>query len=129
MNPKRESLKGKGAGIFLDNFLDNNNNDNKQNTTLPVSNNTIAPDENNTDLEEYGDGIAPDEQIRSTYFMSYSTTDKLEEVCFILKRKFKNRRINKSKLVEIAIDSLLKDWEENKGNSQLEKIIKTSIKK
>lgn len=111
MNKKRESLKGKGASIFLDNKEENTGTTEKHNASLSVLNNTITPDK----------------QIKVTYFISDATADKLEEICFILKRKFKNKKVNKSKLVELAVNHLVEDWEENKEKSQIEEIIKTGI--
>lgn len=100
---KRVSIKGKGADIFF-------NND--HNTGIPESQNTLKPAK----------------QIKVTYFINDKTAEKLEEFWFKLRRKFNEKKISKSKIVEVAVNKIVTDWEENKDQSQIESDLKAGVK-
>lgn len=105
MNKKRTSLKGKGASIFLEE-------EEQQHASKPVHHNTITPAK----------------QIKVTYFIDGGVNDQLEELWLTLRKKFKNKKISKSKIVEIAVRNLVNDWDSNQGDSQIESVLKDGIK-
>jgi len=109
MTNKRTSIKGKGADIFLDE-------EENQPTSIKEENNTITPEKKKA--------VTTANQIKVTYFINELTAENLEDIWLNLRRKFKNRKISKSKIVEIAVNSLIEDWEKNQETSSIETFLK-----
>lgn len=62
-------------------------------------------------------------KIKATYYITENANDDLEEFVFNLKKKFKKRKVTRSKIIEIALNNLIQDWKKNQDNSQVEKYI------
>jgi len=96
---KRTSIKGRGADIFL-----NTEHHNAGATAGQKPVNTVK-------------------QVKVTYFIESRTTDRLEDLWLGLRAKFKGSKISKSKIVEIALNDLIENWNKNQEKSRIERFL------
>lgn len=99
---KRASIKGKGADIFLS--------------------------EESHNATEYQNAKKAAKQVKATYFIESQTIDELEDLWLSLRRKFKGRKISKSKIVEIALNDLVENWKKNQDKSRIERFLNAGCK-
>ena len=95
---KKERVKGKGADIFFSE---------DQSAGVAVSN---FPEE----TEEQSEELA----TKATFYFTQSQLDALEKAVFLLKQEYRIKT-NKSEVMRIALDELIKEFEENQKDSAL----------
>jgi len=97
---KRTRVKGKGAAIFLG--------DDK-----PASQYT-----NKTARQYTG---KPVNTSKATFYLPLDLIDNLEDTWLSLRRKYKDKKVAKSEIAQIALQEIIKEWEEKQDNSTLVK--------
>ena len=96
---KKERVKGKGADIF---FSENQAED---------------KDELSEELAT-AEGLARDVTAKATFYFTQSQLDALEKAVFLLKQEYRIKT-NKSEVMRIALDELIKEFEDNQKDSAL----------
>ena len=97
---KRTRVKGKGAAIFL-----GEDKPASQQTTKPVRQYTGKPV--NTS--------------KATFYLPIGLIDDLEDTWLSLRGKYKDRKVAKSEIAQIALEEIIKEWEQKQDNSILVK--------
>lgn len=97
---KRTRVKGKGAAIFL-----GEDKPASQHTNIPVKQHTGKPV--NTS--------------KATFYLPVDLIDDLEDTWLSLRGKYKKRKVAKSEIAQIALEEIIKEWEEKQDNSILVK--------
>ena len=103
MTEKRESMKGKGADIFLGDEAEEEE---------EVSDKV---EKNNSDLEENQNNISLDEEVekeKAGFYLQENITEALEFVWFKT-RSITGKKVSKSDIVNIALKKLIKDFKED----------------
>ncbi len=99
---KKERVKGKGADIFF----------------------SEEQAEETEEAEEQSDELA----TKATFYFSKSQLDALEKAVFLLKQEYRKPlasvafcriKTNKSEVMRIALDEIIKEFEENQKDSAL----------
>ena len=97
---KRTRVKGKGAAIFLG-------------EDKPASQSTNTPVKQHT-----GKTV---NTSKATFYLPIDLIDNLEDTWLSLRGKYKNRKVAKSEIAQIALEEIIKEWEEKQDNSMLVK--------
>ena len=97
---KRTRVKGKGAAIFLGN-------------DKPASQHTTKPARQYTGK--------PVNTSKATFYLPVDLIDDLEDTWLSLRGKYKDRKVAKSEIAQIALQEIIKEWEEKQDNSILVK--------
>jgi len=97
---KRTRVKGKGAAIFLG--------DDKP-----------APQQTNKTVRQYTG--KPVNTSKATFYLPVDLIDDLEDTWLSLRGKYKNKKVAKSEIAQIALQEIIKEWEEKQDNSTLVK--------
>lgn len=97
---KRTRVKGKGAAIFLG--------DDK-----PSSQHTTK-----TAQQYTGKTV---NTSKATFYLPVDLIDDLEDTWLSLRGKYKDKRVAKSEIAQIALQEIIKEWEEKQDNSTLVK--------
>ena len=97
---KRTRVKGKGAAIFL-----GNNKPASQQTTETVRRYTAKPV--NTS--------------KATFYLPVELIDELEDTWLSLRAKYKNRKVTKSEIAQIALEEIIQEWEKKRDDSTVAK--------
>ena len=97
---KRIRVKGKGGAIFLG--------DDK-----PASQQT------NKTVRKYAG--KPVNTSKATFYLPVDLIDDLEDAWLNLRGKYKDKKVAKSEIAQIALQEIIKEWEENQDNSILVK--------
>ena len=97
---KRTRVKGKGAAIFLG--------DDK-----PASQHT-----NKTARQYTG---KPVNTSKATFYLPVDLIDNLEDTWLSLRAKYKDKKVAKSEIAQIALQEIIKEWEKKQDNSILVK--------
>lgn len=97
---KRTRVKGKGAAIFL-----GEDKPASQHTNIPVRQHT-------------GKTV---NTSKATFYLPINLIDNLEDTWLILRGKYKNKRVAKSEIAQIALEEIIKEWKEKQENSILVK--------
>ena len=97
---KRTRVKGKGAAIFL-----GEDKPASQHTNIPVQQHT-------------GKTV---NTSKATFYLPVDLIDHLEDTWLTLRGKYKNKRVAKSEIAQIALQEIIKEWEEKQDNSTLAK--------
>ena len=97
---KRTRVKGKGAAIFLG-------------EDKPASQHTNKP------LRQYAGKTV--NTSKATFYLPIDLIDNLEDTWLTLRGKYKNKRVAKSEIAQIALEEIIKEWEEKQDNSILVK--------
>ena len=95
---KRTRVKGKGAAIFLG--------DDK-----PASQHT-----NKTARQYTG---KPVNTSKATFYLPVDLIDDLEDTWLSLRGKYKDKKVAKSEIAQIALEEIIKEWEKKQDNSVL----------
>ncbi|MBC7189099.1 hypothetical protein H5U35_02635 [Candidatus Aerophobetes bacterium] len=86
---KRVRIKGKGAAIFL-----GDNKTSSQQNIKPASH--LKDEKSNT--------------IKATFYLPEELVDELEEVWLTLRKKYKQRKVTKSEIVQVALRKAFEQW-------------------
>jgi hypothetical protein len=86
---KKERVKGKGADIFF-----------------------------SEDKEETEEQQSEELATKATFYFTQSQLDALEKAVFLLKQEYRIKT-NKSEVMRIALDEIIKEFEENQKDSAL----------
>ena len=97
---KRTRVKGKGAAIFL-----GEDKPASQHTNISVKQHT-------------GKTV---NTSKATFYLPIDLIDNLEDTWLSLRGKYKNKKVAKSEIAQIALEEIIKEWEENQDNSMLVK--------
>ena len=97
---KRTRIKGKGAAIFLG-------------EDKPTSQHTNTPLKQHTGK--------PVNTSKATFYLPIDLIDNLEDTWLSLRGKYKNKKVAKSEIAQIALEEIIKEWEEKQDNSILVK--------
>jgi len=97
---KRTRVKGKGAAIFLG-------------EDKPASRHTTIPFKQHT-----GKTV---NTSKATFYLPIDLIDNLEDTWLSLRGKYKNKKVAKSEIAQIALEEIIKEWEEKQDNSTLVK--------
>jgi len=97
---KRTRVKGKGAAIFLG-------------EDKPASQQTTKP------VRQYAG--KPVNISKATFYLPVDLIDNLEDTWLTLRRKYKDKKVAKSEIAQIALQEIIKEWEEKQDNSTLAK--------
>ena len=97
---KRTRVKGKGAAIFL-------------------GEDKSASQRTNKPLRQYAG--KPVNTSKATFYLPIDLIDNLEDTWLTLRGKYKNKRVAKSEIAQIALEEIIKEWEEKQDNSILVK--------
>ena len=97
---KRTRVKGKGAAIFLG--------DDK-----PASQHTIKILQQHTGK--------PVNTSKATFYLPIDLIDNLEDTWLSLRGKYKNKKVAKSEIAQIALEEIIKEWQKKQDNSILVK--------
>ena len=97
---KRTRVKGKGAAIFL-----GEDKPASQHNNIPVRQHT-------------GKTV---NTSKATFYLPIDLIDNLEDTWLTLRGKYKNKRVAKSEIAQIALEEIIKEWEEKQDNSILVK--------
>jgi len=97
---KRTRVKGKGASIFF-----GEDKPASQHTNIPVKQHT-------------GKTV---NTSKATFYLPIDLIDDLEDTWLSLRGKYKNRKVAKSEIAQIALEEIIKEWEEKQDNSTLVK--------
>jgi hypothetical protein len=87
---KKERVKGKGADIFF------------------------SEDQTDFTSEQQSEELA----TKATFYFTQSQLDALEKAVFLLKQEYRIKT-NKSEVMRIALDEIIKEFEENQKDSAL----------
>jgi len=98
--PKRTRVKGKGAAIFL-----GNNNAASQQTTETVRRCTAKQANTN----------------KATFYSPVELIDELEDTWLSLRAKYKNRKVTKSEIAQIALEEIVQEWEKKRDDGTVAK--------
>ena len=105
MANKRESLKGKGKGLFLDAV------------------GKEKPEEADNTTGSQADTTASLKTIQSTLYMTPDLWERLTDVWSQKKRKFRTKKMTKNLLVLLALSNTLDDIEKGKFDKEIERAI------
>lgn len=94
---KRKRVKGKGASILLGD------------EPAPQQANKTAKQHNGKTVNTG----------KATFYLPEDLIDNLDDVWLTLRKRYKGKKVTKSEIAQIAIEEMLKDWEEKQGNSKL----------
>lgn len=108
MAKKRESLRGKGAGVFLD----------------PVGGE--KPKEADSTVGLNAHSATSRQTVQSTLYMTNELWERLDDVWSKMKRKFRSKRMSKNLLVILALSHSLDDFEKGKFDKEIERHINRS---
>jgi len=97
---KRARVKGKGAAIFL-------------------GEDEPASQQANKTLKHYTG--KPVNTSKATFYLPVDLIDDLEDTWLSLRGKYKEKRVAKSEIAQIALEELIKNWKEKRDNSLLVK--------
>jgi len=104
---KKARVKGKGADIFFSEDVSRE------------ANNVLAPrDAQRKVTTKTSVSLGDTELIKATFYFTQSQIDALEKAVFALRQEHRIKT-NKSELMRIAIESLIKEFEENQKESAL----------
>ena len=104
---KKERVKGKGADIF---FSENQVSccfDNHSESSVETTKKAEDKDEQSEELA-----------TKATFYFTQSQLDALEKAVFLLKQEYRIKT-NKSEVMRIALESIIKELEEKKKDSAL----------
>jgi len=97
---KRTRVKGKGAAIFLG-------------EDKPASQHTSKP------IRQYTG--KPVNTSKATFYLPVDLIDDLEDTWLSLRGKYKDKKVAKSEIAQIALEEIIKEWEKKQDNSILAK--------
>lgn len=97
---KRARVKGKGADIFLG-------------EDKPASQQTTKS------VRQYTGKTV--NTSKATFYLPVDLIDNLEDTWLSLRRKYKDKKVAKSEIAQIALEQIIKEWEEKQDNSILVK--------
>lgn len=97
---KRARVKGKGAAIFLG-------------EDKPTSQRTSKT------VKQYTGKTV--NTSKATFYLPVDLIDELEDTWLSLRRKYKDKKVAKSEIAQIALEEIMKEWEEKQENSILVK--------
>ena len=97
---KRTRVKGKGAAIFLG-------------EDKPASQPTNTPVKQHTGK--------PVNTSKATFYLPINLIDNLEDTWLSLRGKYKNKKVAKSEIAQIALEEIIKEWEQKQDDSTLVK--------
>ena len=97
---KRTRIKGKGAAIFL-----GEDKPASQHTNISVKQHT-------------GKTV---NTSKATFYLPIDLIDNLEDTWLSLRGKYKNKKVAKSEIAQIALEEIIKEWEQKQDNSILVK--------
>ena len=95
---KRTRVKGKGAAIFLG-------------EDKPASQQT------NKTARQYAG--KPVNTSKATFYLPVDLIDQLEDTWLNLRAKYKEKKVAKSEIAQIALQEIIKEWEKKQDNSVL----------
>lgn len=97
---KRTRVKGKGAAIFFG-------------EDKPASQHTNKP------VRQYTGKTA--NTSKATFYLPTDLIDGLEDAWLSLRAKYKDKKVAKSEIAQIALEEIIKEWQEKQDNSILAK--------
>ena len=97
---KRTRVKGKGVAIFLG-------------EDKPASQRANKP------VRQYTG--KPAHTSKATFYLPVDLIDNLEDTWLSLRGKYKDRKVAKSEIAQIALEEIIKEWEQKQDNSILVK--------
>jgi len=97
---KRARIKGKGAAIFL-------------------GEDKPASQQANKTLKQYTGKTV--NTSKATFYLPIDLIDDLEDTWLSLRGKYKDKKVAKSEIAQIALEEIIKNWKEKQDNSTLVK--------
>lgn len=94
---KRKRIKGKGASIFL-------------------GDEPASQQANKTSKQHNGKTVNTG---KATFYLPEDLIDNLDDLWLTLRKKYKDKKVTKSEITQIALEEMLKDWETKEDNSKL----------
>lgn len=107
---KKARVKGKGAEIFFSEDVEKE--DAQPEVTTPE--NAVVQPLSSIDFRD----LADTELIKATFYFTQTQIDALEKAVFVLRQEYRIKT-NKSEVIRIALDELIKEFEENQSDSAL----------
>ena len=95
---KRVRIKGQGADIFL-------------------GGNNPASQQITKQSKQYTDNTV--EVSKATFYLPVNLIEDLEDTWLSLRAKYKDKKVAKSEIAQIALQEIIKEWEKKQDNSVL----------
>lgn len=103
---ERPRIKGRGAEIFL-----GSGRPASQQTSKPAKQRTSKPAQ-----QHFG---KPVNATKATFYLPVNLVDELDATWLSLRSKYRDKKVSKSEIAQIALEEILKDWKEHRQDSTL----------